>query len=71
MTEIGRFLVFGGLALAGVGAVVWLLGRTGFQGLPGDIHIENQNVRVYFPIATCLAISLLLSGALWLWLSRR
>jgi hypothetical protein len=67
MTDIGRMLLVAGLVLAAVGAGVWLLGRAGFRGLPGDVSYEGQHVRFYFPIVTCLLISAVLTGAVWLW----
>jgi hypothetical protein len=44
-----------GVLVAGLGALLWILGRLGFQGLSGDVRYEGERVRVYFPIATCLA----------------
>lgn len=56
-----------GLVIAGVG-LIWilapsipLLGR-----LPGDIRIERENFRFYFPLVKCLLLSLILSLVLWL-----
>jgi hypothetical protein len=62
-------LAFAGLALAAVGGVLFLLGRSGctWRGLPGDIRYETDNVRVYFPIATSIALSVVLSLAAWAW----
>lgn len=73
MAELGRSLVIAGVLLVVVGLAVWGLGRGGFRGLPGDFRYETDHVRVYFPIVTCLVLSLLLSAAFWLggWLSRR
>ena len=60
-------LVVLGLVIAGTG-VIWLvaphipwLGR-----LPGDITVERPNVHFYFPVVTCILLSLLLTGVLWL-----
>ena len=73
MSGAGKMLVLLGVVLVVVGLAVWSLGRLGFRGLPGDIRYESQGVRFYFPIVTCIAASVLLSAALWLWqwLSRR
>jgi len=73
MADIGRSLVLIGLLLTLVGGVVWCLGRWGFRGLPGDIRYEGQHLRVYVPIVTCLVLSALLTGLMWLWrwLNRR
>jgi hypothetical protein len=68
----GWMLLVLGLVIAGVG-LVWIvapsipwLGR-----LPGDIRIERENFRFYFPLVTCLLLSLVLSLVLWIiWLLR-
>jgi prepilin signal peptidase PulO-like enzyme (type II secretory pathway) len=61
-----RWLVAIGLVLVFVGLLWPLLSKIGLGRLPGDIVIERGNVRFYFPIATCLIISLVLSFFLWL-----
>lgn len=67
MTELGRWLVIIGLALAAVGALLWLgFGRGWLGQLPGDVRIERGPVRFYFPLVTCLLLSLLLTVLLWL-----
>jgi len=67
MTEIGRLLVVCGAGLLVLGGCLWALGRLGFRGLPGDIHYHSGNLHLYFPLASCLLLSLLLTVALWLW----
>jgi hypothetical protein len=60
--DIGRFLLIGGVFMALIGLLFWSgfapkwLGR-----LPGDIRIERGNSAFYFPIVTCIVISLVLS----------
>ena len=61
-----RWLVAIGLVLVLVGLMWPLLSKLGLGRLPGDIVIERGNVRFYFPIATCLIISIVLSFFLWL-----
>jgi Mg2+/citrate symporter len=62
MSEVGKFLVLLGVILAIVGLILWggfaprWLGR-----LPGDIRIERGNSTFYFPIVTCIVISIVLS----------
>jgi hypothetical protein len=53
--------------MAGIG-VVWLLAPSiSWLGkLPGDISIEREHVRFYFPVVTCIVISLVLTGIIWL-----
>jgi len=58
MQDLGKTLVIAGLALAAVGALLWL-GR-GFR-LPGDIFVERENFRFGFPIATCIVLSIVLT----------
>jgi hypothetical protein len=68
--SLGKMLVTVGLLIAIIGVVLWLFGgRGGGALLPGDIVIERKNVRFYFPIVTCLVISVVLS--ILAWLSRR
>jgi hypothetical protein len=63
----GWALVVLGLIIAGIG-MIWVLApnlpRLG--RLPGDIVIEGKNGRFYFPVVTCIVISLVLSLVLWL-----
>ena len=63
----GWMLVIVGLVLAGIG-LIWVLAlnlpRLG--RLPGDIVIERENSRFYFPIVTCIVISVVLSLVTWL-----
>jgi len=55
-----------GLVIAGVG-LVWILAPSipWLGRLPGDIRTERENFRFYFPLATCLLLSVLLSLILW------
>jgi Protein of unknown function (DUF2905) len=63
---MARFLVVLGLALLVVGLLWPHLGRLGLGRLPGDIVIERDNATFYFPVATCLLLSLLFSLVFWL-----
>ena len=62
MREIGKFLVILGTIVVIVGAILWSgfapkwLGR-----LPGDIRIEREQGGFYFPIVTCIIVSIVLS----------
>jgi hypothetical protein len=68
MTEIGKLLVVLGIALVAIGGVVLLLDRTGLPigRLPGDILYRGKNMTFYFPLATSILISMLLSIVLFL-----
>jgi hypothetical protein len=73
MANAGKLLIVAGALIAAVGLIVWALGRAGFRGLPGDIRYESGNVRVYFPVVTCIVASVVLTALMWLWqwISRR
>jgi hypothetical protein len=61
------FLVAVGVLIAVVG-IVWLLAPSipWLGRLPGDIVIERENFRFYFPLMTCILISLVLTAISWL-----
>lgn len=62
MSDIGKTLIFCGVVLIGLGCLVFLAGKVpGFGKMPGDIFIERGNFKIYFPIVTCLVLSLLLT----------
>jgi len=63
MSYLGKYLIIGGIAIVIVGVVFYFLGNK-FEWLghlPGDIRIEKENFKFYFPITTLLAISLILN----------
>jgi hypothetical protein len=65
--QLGRTLIVIGLVIALVGLLLTLAGRIPWLGrLPGDIHIRRENFSFYFPLATSLVISVVLSLILWL-----
>ncbi len=62
MHELGKMLIIFGIVIAVLGLALW----SGFGGnwlgkLPGDIRIERGNSAFYFPIVTCIIISIVLS----------
>jgi len=63
----GWMLLVLGLVIAGVG-LVWILAPSipWLGRLPGDLRIERDNFRFYFPLVTCLLLSLILSLVVWL-----
>jgi hypothetical protein len=62
MQEIGKSLMLIGIALAVIGAALYLFKGIPFLGkLPGDILIQKKNFTFYFPLATCLLLSFLLT----------
>ncbi len=62
MSEISRFLIIAGLVLAAIGALLWLGAKVPWLGkLPGDFTWHRGKVTVYFPLATCILISVILT----------
>lgn len=63
MAEMGRLLIMAGLALVVIGCIIMLVGRAGFPigRLPGDILYRGKNTTFYFPLATSILISIVLS----------
>lgn len=67
MSDIGKLLVVFGLLIAAVGVVLVLAGRIPWVGrLPGDIYIQRGNWTFYFPLATSLLLSVVLTLVFWL-----
>jgi len=66
--QTGKFLIIAGVVLIVAGVLVYIAGdKAGWIGrLPGDIKVEKENVRFYFPITTMLLVSAVLSFLLWL-----
>lgn len=68
MQEIGKTLIIFGLVLAGAGLLLTFFNRIPYLGkLPGDILIQKKNFTFYFPLATSILISIVLSILLKLW----
>ena len=71
INDIARMLVVFGLLIALAGVALMLVGRVpGLGRLPGDVHIQRGNWTFYFPLATSLLLSVVLTLILWI-LGRR
>lgn len=73
MAHIGKSLILLGLGICLLGAALMVLSRfkVPFPGrLPGDIIIRKENFTFYFPLATCLIISLVLSAIIYFFSKR-
>ncbi len=68
MTQIGKILIIVGIILVIAGVIIHFAGnRLNWIGhLPGDIRIEKENVRFYFPLTTMIILSIVLSIILWI-----
>jgi hypothetical protein len=62
---MARFLILLGVVLLVAGLLWPYLSQIGLGRLPGDIVIQRENVTFYFPLMTCLLLSVLFSLAVW------
>jgi hypothetical protein len=68
MQEIGKYVFFLGIVLVVLGALGWRFPNL-FQWvgrLPGDVSMQKGHFSFYFPIVTCIVISILLTVVSWL-----
>ncbi|MFD2702270.1 DUF2905 domain-containing protein [Paenibacillus shunpengii] len=67
MNNMPKLLIFAGIALIVIGLIWMILGRFVQLGkLPGDIYVDRGNFKFYFPIVTCIVISLILTLISWI-----
>jgi len=70
-TWFGKILVFTGLLIALLGLAVWFAPKIPWLGkLPGDIRYQGERFTLYFPLVTCLVLSILLTIVLNLLMRR-
>jgi hypothetical protein len=74
-STLGKWLMFFGLCVTAIGALVWLAGKSGlpFGSLPGDIRVERPGFSFSFPLMTGVVISIILTVILniVLWFFRK
>jgi len=60
-SSLGKWIAIAGIALAVIGGLFWLLGKSGLPvgRLPGDIHVERENFSFHFPVVTCILLSII------------
>ena len=68
MLEIGRFVVIIGVFLVVAGVILWRFPSLfGWMGkLPGDISVQKGNFSFYFPVVTCIIVSIVVTLLSWL-----
>jgi len=64
--QFGKWLVAAGAIIIAFGLLVMLLGKVGLFRLPGDLSFGGRNWRLYFPVASSILLSILLTLILWL-----
>lgn len=71
LQNLGRLLIITGAIIIVIGGLLMLSGRMPWIGkLPGDIIIQRKNFKFYFPLATSIILSIILTLIFWL-ISRR
>lgn len=71
VNNLGKLLIIVGGIIVLVGVVLLIAGKVPFLGrLPGDIHLKGKHMSLYFPIVTCVVLSIILTIIINL-LSRR
>jgi len=62
-TTIGKWIMIAGAVLLALGGLIWLVGRAGLPlgRLPGDIRIERGGFSFYFPLASSIIVSIVLT----------
>jgi hypothetical protein len=67
MPALGRMLIILGAVIILIGVVLILANKIPFIGrLPGDIFVKRENFTFYFPLTTCIIISIVLSLIFWI-----
>jgi hypothetical protein len=70
-SAFGKILIGLGILMIIIGGLFVIGGNIPFLGrLPGDIAIQRKNFSFYFPITTCIIISIILSFIMWLFSKR-
>ncbi|HXO00103.1 MAG TPA: DUF2905 domain-containing protein [Candidatus Acidoferrales bacterium] len=66
--ELGKFLLVIGIVLAAAGALLMSGSKLPFRlgRLPGDIVVQGRNSSFYFPIVTCIVVSVVLTLLMWI-----
>ena len=64
--DIRRILIVAGIVLLVAGLLWPFLTRLGLGRLPGDIVVERENFRFYFPLVTSILVSIVLTALFWL-----
>jgi hypothetical protein len=68
LRELGKFVLLAAIALAVVGAILMASGRVPFRfgRLPGDMAYSGRHGTIYFPIVTCIVLSVALTLIMWI-----
>ncbi len=71
MLNFAKIIIISGIVITLIGLILLFLGKFFNLGkLPGDLLLRKGNFTFYFPLTTCLIVSLVLSAIFWLWIKR-
>jgi len=63
LTPFAKIAILAGMIIMGIGVLFLFLDKIPWLGrLPGDIHIEKENFSLYFPVTTCIIVSIVISA---------
>jgi len=67
MAPLGRMLIILGIIIVAAGVLLLLAHKIPYIGrLPGDIYVKRDSFTFYFPLTTCIVVSLLLTLIFWI-----
>ena len=67
MAPLGKMLIILGIVIVAAGVLLLLVQKIPYVGrLPGDIYVKKDSFTFYFPLTTCIIVSLLLTLIFWL-----
>ena len=68
-SETGKYIIIAGVVIVLLGVIIYFFhDKLNWIGrLPGDIRVEKENFRFYFPITTMILLSVIASLLIWLW----
>jgi hypothetical protein len=71
MGELGKFIIAIGIVLVIVGVIITMAGKVPAIGkLPGDIFIKKENFSFYFPLTSCILLSIII-GVIMYWIGKK
>jgi len=66
MSDLGRSIIAIGIVLIVAGIILTIAGKVpGMGKLPGDIFIKKENFSFYFPLTTCILLSIIISAFMY------
>ena len=68
LTPFAKTIILAGMIITGIGLLFLFIDKVPWLGkLPGDIHIEKEDFSFYFPVTTCIIVSIIISAVFLSW----